>query len=515
MAFMVPRVDYRLDQLRLENASGSPIRVQVYYPVPAPIDPAPAAIICQPFNNPPAFAEPLALELVRSGFAVLTFNWQGEAPEENRQTIRTGLMAVAREDVAAAVDYLRSPRVDGAIDGSRIMVAGHSVGGTLALESALADLAIAATAVIGMEAEVTPDEPPNLLWAVGLYDEFRPVGQMRKVMAASADSTAPDGTTIGSHADGTARRLAVSPTTDHFIELQDSRIHREVVSWFRESAGIPGEAPAPREARRLQLHTGAWLALLLALILSARWAVQRWPFMARLDVAFAAAVLIMVTSIVSNHVHIQCDAVLLMLAFTVFGGFITRQGREDLDATGRRFARIAAMVFATVMLTLVANSAVILATTPRYFLALPEFVLTFPLIWIQNYLLLYPRQFLFSHYGPDGVTIHLWLYALFIVELVSPGVVIRTATALPGRLRKKKTTTAAAPPRKLPPAALTLFAILMIALGAILTLRLQQGFLTAESGRAALRFIVRYGIIPLAIFTLLRRCLGRKLATRG
>ena len=46
-------------------------------------------------------------------------------------------------------------------------------------------------------------------------------------------------------------------------------------------------------------------------------------------------------------------------------------------------------------------------------------------------------------------------------------------------------------------------------------LRLQQGFLTADSALAALRYIVRFAVLPILFFALLWRWTGRRGAGDG
>ena len=204
-AILLPRVPYRLERTTITSEAG-PLSVEIYRPLEQADLKWPAAVVAHPLNNPPEFSRALALELVQQGFIVLTFDWRGGTPEQNRQTRKDDSLQTGRQDVLSGVHYLQSlPDVDPA----RVMTAGHSVGATFAIEAAMQDSSIAGVAGIGMEAEVTSDAPRNLLWAVGLYDEFRSLGAMRKAMSVSAGGAAVEGETKGSIAAGTGRRLAV------------------------------------------------------------------------------------------------------------------------------------------------------------------------------------------------------------------------------------------------------------------------------------------------------------------
>ena len=55
----------------------------------------------------------------------------------------------------------------------KIGVCGHSIGGTVAFLAGLEDPSIRAVIPIGMETEIYPQRPQNLLLLSGLYDEIR------------------------------------------------------------------------------------------------------------------------------------------------------------------------------------------------------------------------------------------------------------------------------------------------------------------------------------------------------
>src|SRR2546430_14400793 len=94
LAFLLPEPIHKLEYKRLKNRDGLPFWVVVYVPEPAYESPrghtalAPAAVVCQPLNDSPEYSRMLDLELVHDGFAVLTFDWRGRAPNENRQLLR-------------------------------------------------------------------------------------------------------------------------------------------------------------------------------------------------------------------------------------------------------------------------------------------------------------------------------------------------------------------------------------------------------------------------------------------
>jgi hypothetical protein len=80
LTFCYPEPVYRLESVHLTNSRQMPLWAVVYIPEPLPASRAPAAIICEPFNSPPEVSRLLALELVKSGFIVMTFDWGGLTP---------------------------------------------------------------------------------------------------------------------------------------------------------------------------------------------------------------------------------------------------------------------------------------------------------------------------------------------------------------------------------------------------------------------------------------------------
>jgi dienelactone hydrolase len=499
-----PEPAHRIEYKRIENGLKMPFWVVVYRPEPARFPKAPGAVICQPINDPPEYGRMLELELVRDGFIVLTFDWRGRSSTENRQLLHTNMQEAIRMDVAAAVKYLRSlPEVDP----KRVMIAGHSVGGTLAVDAGLADPTIAGVASIGMEADVSPDQPRNLLWAVGLYDEFRDLGRMRHFFYESTGKPEPEGVIIGDIAKGSARRMDISPTADHFTEMQDHSIHRSVVGWFHEVAGLPPlERAMTMEARGL-FGMLAWLCALFAALAALRRHVSprddrvRW-LRGLVAVSLLAAIALRFAS--GNHFLEITDAILMLFLFALLAGFITTLDGPDFARARRIALRVGVVLWASLFLTLAVNNLPYYWHEPRFLASLPEFAVRHVLDLADAYLFDYPRPLLFSVYDPQTISPHFWVYIVMAIEALFPAAILG-AIARVTRVRFQVSSER----KPLSVVSLIVLVTLAVFLGVVIWLRLEQGFLTSESARAAGRYLLRFTVLPFFIFAALWRATRR------
>jgi len=77
------------------------------------------------------------------------------------------------------------------------------------------------------------------------------------------------------------------------------------------------------------------------------------------------------------------------------------------------------------------------------------------------------------------------------------------------RLRRPGNKPAAAR-QALSPVSLILLVVLLVFLGGVVWLRLAQGFLTRDSAIAALKYMLRFTVLPFFVFALLWRWTGKR-----
>ena len=487
----------------LKNARDMPLRVVVFEPhhVHGGQRPRPAVLVCQPVNSPPEAGLALILEFVRRGMLVMTFDFRGAAPGENRSLLRENLLAITALDAAAALDYLvRRPDVDRA----RIGLIGHSVGGTLALRAGIEQPWVRATVAVGIAGDVTKTRPQNLLWLVGLYDEFRPLSEMQQVMESSnSEGIAEIERTTGDFGRGTARRLSVTATADHFTEFSNHGTAVRAVEWFTSSfEGRP--APRPRLAVAPWFYAFYSLAFLFGWLLLVRRVhpARLRLFTAAIGALAAAVVLVPLPRLALLRADLALWSLALLLVINA------RSKILSTGATGGVVSRAVGLValgWLSLLVTLAVNQVAYFWRYPHLLVGLPAFPFWHATGLLNSYLFVYPRGLLFTSYT-GAVLRPGWLFwGILTMELVRPGLVLGGLWDLARRFAPRREKTAAPERRKW--GAWLLVLALFGALAAIVSIRAAQGFVDQESLRLAGWVILRFAILPFFVFALLKRYL--------
>jgi dienelactone hydrolase len=248
--------------LFLPPVAGEPISA---FTDPLPPDQRPPAVIlAHGISSDRANLSSLARKLAESGIAVLTLDLRGHGENRNRYPIGRGRADFLASDFAAAVDFLRTSPL---VDGSRIAVAGHSMGAGGALDFATRDSGLdAAVLISGGWSTLGPQRPPNVLLLFAAGDPERLKLRTAAVAEKVSGGPLPLGETRGDFRQGTAVRRVEIPDADHATIIWSDLAFSEIVAWLDAAFGRePGGAPAvPRDPRGPVV---VLLVVLMALVL--------------------------------------------------------------------------------------------------------------------------------------------------------------------------------------------------------------------------------------------------------
>lgn len=213
---------------------------RLYRPINA-FNNLPVVILLHGVSSSKEMMIPLAIELARNNIAGLAFDLGGFGEsyplKSNEQSIDS-LTESTVKDTQAILNYIQNNPQQFNLD--KIAIVGHSMGGVTALDLAEKDLPIKATVTLGIGGEATLNSPANLLFAIGTYEQLNPASNLRPLLAMATETPADcfNQQICGNFADGTARNLRISPTTDHFTAIFDSILTQDTIDWIKQSLQI-------------------------------------------------------------------------------------------------------------------------------------------------------------------------------------------------------------------------------------------------------------------------------------
>jgi len=197
----------------------------------------PAAVLTHGLGSDRDRLASLAGKLAESGYAALTVGVRAHVRNLGADLRSRATGELFYVGVSAAVDYLRaSPDVDG----SRIVVVGHSMGASASLDYATRVVGIAGAVMISGGRRVEgPHRPPNALFIFASEDpEFVRSSLPRVAARIASVSEVELSRTYGRASDGTAVRAVEIPDADHTSIVSSDATAREIISWLDGIFGV-------------------------------------------------------------------------------------------------------------------------------------------------------------------------------------------------------------------------------------------------------------------------------------
>jgi alpha/beta superfamily hydrolase len=205
----------------------------------------------------------LARRLAENGYGVLAIDVNGHG--ENRNPFNGGEAEsdALRDDVKKAVDYLRNSDL---VDGSRIVVMGHSMGAGAALDYATHDPNLKGAVMISGGWVLGPERPKNALFIFAENDPDEPI-QQTSIALATHLAGVPKielGKTYGETAQGNAVEAVRVQGVNHVTIMTSPEAATTIVKWLDSTFRTPRTGPIDLKDPR---RGAARFALLMFVIL--------------------------------------------------------------------------------------------------------------------------------------------------------------------------------------------------------------------------------------------------------
>lgn len=192
---------------------------------------APVVVLAHAFAADQAVTSGAARTLASAGYAVLTLAFRGHGANRNPFFPVWGRGDILQEELAAAVAYVRaSPYVDG----SKVVLMGHSMGAWATLAYATRDASLSGVILVSGGGSLAGEHrAPNTLF---LYAEADPEF-VRAPIVSAATRLVGNGrldaeVTYGSFAERTAVRYGEIAGTDHVSIILSDRTVAQAVDWL-------------------------------------------------------------------------------------------------------------------------------------------------------------------------------------------------------------------------------------------------------------------------------------------
>ena len=218
---------------------------------PPPDKRPPAVILVHGFGGDRALMSTLARWMATNGYGVISIDLRGHGANRNpfvNDFVRNNALY---RDLEAAAEYARNSPY---LDGSRIIVAGHSMGAIAALATASRDPNLLGAIMISGGFRLDgPNRPPNALF---IFAQRDPESIRQTSMAIAAQLAGRDqvelGKTAGEFANRSAVRAIEIPGENHLSIVTSKAAGAHIIEWLDASTGFARPGPIVlQDPRRL------------------------------------------------------------------------------------------------------------------------------------------------------------------------------------------------------------------------------------------------------------------------
>ena len=202
-----------------------------FYHVFPPANPPPAVVLVHGFTADRQLMSTLARRIAQNGYAVLAVDVAGHGA--NRNPFPSGFLNddSLRPDVRKAVEFLRNYHF---VDGSRIVVMGHSMGAGAVLSYATTDPALKGAVMISGGFGLSgPERPKDTLFIFAKGDpEFIQSTSTELASHLAGVSKIDLGKTYGDFQQGSAVEAVQIPGVDHLSIVYSPEAAQTIVRWL-------------------------------------------------------------------------------------------------------------------------------------------------------------------------------------------------------------------------------------------------------------------------------------------
>ena len=405
----------------------------------------PAVVLMHGFISDSVMMSTLARRLAENGYAVLAIDANGHGANRNPFGDEQTRAGALREDFKAAVDFLRDYD---RVDGSRIVVMGHSMGAGATLDFAAHESGLSGAVMISGGWTLGPIRPRNALFIFGEHDPAEEIQETSTMIAEHLAGVSPieAGKQYGDFAQGTAVEVVQMAGENHISMVSSREVATRIVQWLDGVFGTTRTNAINLSDPRMPVRTLALVLFLLVLIaigrvtgsIAPRWSERPagsagWLGILAIAVALFAAMPLVATIVPTGFFPMvlgDAQVSWLMAASVLAIGYLAIFGRlegANLRARLGRTALAATLAFAAIYLCSNAISVTLhrLSLTPeRLLMLILGTILTLPFWYAFEVLVRRGGIVISTVLGTTGRILFIVLMGVGVALRILPGVLM-------------------------------------------------------------------------------------------